>query len=78
MADLNKAVRKLNQQIKRLDPDGLMNAETLRCHQEIQLQIEKLTRAKDRQNDHLAKLRNLLNLIENKRNEIILRTYKQV
>ena len=75
---MNKAVKDLNRQLNRLIPGGKINHDLLEAYDEHHQAIDHLKREKEIQIRNAEKIYDLIRIVERRKNEIIMRTYKQV
>ncbi|KAH9414898.1 Structural maintenance of chromosomes protein 3 [Dermatophagoides pteronyssinus] len=78
IGQMNKAVKDLNRQLNRLIPGGKINHDLLEAYDEHHQAIDHLKREKEIQIRNAEKIYDLIRIVERRKNEIIMRTYKQV
>lgn len=74
---VNRHLQDINQKMKKLS-DSNLNEETLRRYQEMVERIENLVELKRKQQDNMNEIKKFIEIIEMQKNEIVMRTYKQV
>nr|XP_046911839.1 structural maintenance of chromosomes protein 3-like [Dermatophagoides farinae] len=77
-SQMNKAVRNLNRQLNDLIPGGKINHSLLGEYHEHRQTIDNLKSEKENQIRSAEKIHHLMRMVEGQKNEIIMRTYKQV
>lgn len=75
---MNKAVKNLNVKLNNLIPGGKINHNLLEMFEEHRQAIDNLKREKENQINSAEKIYDLIRMVERRKNEIIMRTYKQV
>ena len=76
-SSINRAIQEVNRNLKKMS-DGNLNKETLRRYQDMKDRIQNLVELKQKQFENVKEIKSFISIIEMQRNDIVLRTYKQV